>query len=152
MICLALSLTACGGDTKEEATNEETTHESTASDESDSSLPTLEDYFNSDAMQTLVNSTKEQYAQEDINAEMYAEGDELRYEFTINTLVGLSEEERAIFSDTLKTSMDASASSFQDTATQAKKVVSNEEVMVVVTYYDGDGNVLYTQSFSSADA
>lgn len=152
MICLALSLTACGGDTKEEATNEETTQESTASDESDSSLPTLEDYFNSDAMQTLVNSTKEQYAQEDINAEMYAEGDELRYEFTINTLVGLSEEERAIFSDTLKTSMDASASSFQDTATQAKKVVSNEEVMVVVTYYDGDGNVLYTQSFSSADA
>ena len=31
-------------------------------------------------------------------------------------------------------------------------MVSNEEVVVVVTFMDGAGNVLYSQSFSSNDA
>lgn len=97
----------------------------------------------------MVDAAKEQYTEQGINAEMYAEGDELKYDFTVTSLTGLSEDERSILSDTLKTSMESSSDSFQDTADQAKAVVSNETVTVVVTYYDGDGNVLYTQSFAS---
>ena len=163
MFCLVFSLAACGGDSSSGDT-EETAQETTegtedteeaedtadAGDVSDGSV-TLEGYFNSDVMQTMVESAREQYEEQGITSAMYAEGDVLKYDFTINEMVGLSDEERSIFSDTLKASMEASESSFQNTADQAKAIVSNETVTLVVTYYDGDGNVLYTQSFTAAE-
>ena len=102
-------------------------------------------------MQALVESTKEQYEEQGITAAMYAEGDELKYDFTVNTMTGLSEEELTAFSDALAASMESAASTFQDTADQAKEVVTNDTVTVVVSYFDGDGNVLYTQSFTAAE-
>lgn len=157
MLCLVFSLAACGGDSSKESTTQETateesTTQETTEDTSDSEEGvTLEDYFNSDAMQALVESTKEQYEEQGITAAMYAEGDELKYDFTVNTMTGLSEEELAAFSDALAASMESAASTFQDTADQAKEVVTNDTVTVVVTYFDGDGNVLYTQSFTAAE-
>lgn len=157
MFCLVFSLAACGGDsskestTQETATEESTTQETTEDTSGSEEGVTLEDYFNSDAMQALVESTKEQYEEQGITAAMYAEGDELKYDFTVNTMTGLSEEELAAFSDALAASMESAASTFQDTADQAKEVVTNDTVTVVVTYFDGDGNVLYTQSFTSAE-
>ena len=157
MLCLVFSLAACGGDSSKESTTQETateesTTQETTEDTSDSEEGvTLEDYFNSDAMQALVESTKEQYEEQGITAAMYAEGDELKYDFTVNTMTGLSEEELTAFSDALAASMESAASTFQDTADQAKEVVTNDTVTVVVTYFDGDGNVLYTQSFTAAE-
>lgn len=157
MLCLVFSLAACGGDsskestTQETATEESTTQESTEDTSGSEEGVTLEDYFNSDAMQALVESTKEQYEEQGITAAMYAEGDELKYDFTVNTMTGLSEEELAAFSDALAASMESAASTFQDTADQAKEVVTNDTVTVVVSYFDGDGNVLYTQSFTAGE-
>lgn len=157
MLCLVFSLAACGGDSSKESTTQETateesTTQETTEDTSDSEEGvTLEDYFNSDAMQALVESTKEQYEEQGITAAMYAEGDELKYDFTVTTMTGLSEEELTAFSDALAASMESAASTFQDTADQAKEVVTNDTVTVVVTYFDGDGNVLYTQSFTAAE-
>lgn len=157
MLCLVFSLAACGGGSSKESTTQETateesTTQETTEDTSDSEEGvTLEDYFNSDAMQALVESTKEQYEEQGITAAMYAEGDELKYDFTVTTMTGLSEEELTAFSDALAASMESAASTFQDTADQAKEVVTNDTVTVVVTYFDGDGNVLYTQSFTSAE-
>lgn len=157
MFCLVFSLAACGGDsskestTQETATEESTTQETTEDTSGSEEGVTLEDYFNSDAMQALVESTKEQYEEQGITAAMYAEGDELKYDFTVNTMTGLSEEELAAFSDALAASMESAASTFQDTADQAKEVVTNDTVTVVVSYFDGDGNVLYTQSFTAAE-
>ena len=157
MLCLVFSLAACGGDSGKESTTQETaTEESTTQETTDDTSDseegvTLEDYFNSDAMQALVESTKEQYEEQGITAAMYAEGDELKYDFTVTTMTGLSEEELAAFSDALAASMESAASTFQDTADQAKEVVTNDTVTVVVSYFDGDGNVLYTQSFTAAE-
>lgn len=157
MLCLVFSLAACGGDsskestTQETATEESTTQETTEDTSGSEEGVTLEDYFNSDAMQALVESTKEQYEEQGITAAMYAEGDELKYDFTVTTMTGLSEEELTAFSDALAASMESAASTFQDTADQAKEVVTNDTVTVVVTYFDGDSNVLYTQSFTSAE-
>lgn len=157
MLCLVFSLAACGGDsskestTQETATEESTTQETTEDTSGSEEGVTLEDYFNSDAMQALVESTKEQYEEQGITAAMYAEGDELKYDFTVTTMTGLSEEELSAFSDALAASMESAASTFQDTADQAKEVVTNDTVTVVVTYFDGDGNVLYTQSFTAAE-
>ena len=157
MLCLVFSLAACGGDSSKESTTQETATEESTSQETTEDTSgseegvTLEDYFNSDAMQALVESTKEQYEEQGITAAMYAEGDELKYDFTVNTMTGLSEEELAAFSDALAASMESAASTFQDTADQAKEVVTNDTVTVVVSYFDGDGNVLYTQSFTAAE-
>ena len=157
MLCLVFSLAACGGDSSKESTTQETATEESTSQETTQDTSgseegvTLEDYFNSDAMQALVESTKEQYEEQGITAAMYAEGDELKYDFTVTTMTGLSEEELTAFSDALAASMESAASTFQDTADQAKEVVTNDTVTVVVTYFDGDGNVLYTQSFTSAE-
>ena len=157
MLCLVFSLAACGGDsskestTQETATEESTTQETTEDTSGSEEGVTLEDYFNSDAMQALVESTKEQYEEQGITAAMYAEGDELKYDFTVTTMTGLSEEELTAFSDALAASMESAASTFQDTADQAKEVVTNDTVTVVVSYFDGDGNVLYTQSFTAAE-
>lgn len=157
MLCLVFSLAACGGDSSKESTTQETATEESTSQETTEDTSgseegvTLEDYFNSDAMQALVESTKEQYEEQGITAAMYAEGDELKYDFTVTTMTGLSEEELTAFSDALAASMESAASTFQDTADQAKEVVTNDTVTVVVTYFDGDGNVLYTQSFTSAE-
>lgn len=157
MLCLVFSLAACGGDsskestTQETATEESTTQETTEDTSGSEEGVTLEDYFNSDAMQALVESTKEQYEEQGITAAMYAEGDELKYDFTVTTMTGLSEEELSAFSDALAASMESAASTFQDTADQAKEVVTNDTVTVVVSYFDGDGNVLYTQSFTAAE-
>ena len=150
VVCLALSLSACGGggDTADN-TAQETTGQTETADTAEGM--TLEDYFNSDVMQAMVNAAKEQYSEEGIEAEMYAEGDELRYVFTM-TDVETTEDERAVLAEALKASTESSAESFIDTAVQAKEVVTNDEVIVVVTYMDGAGNELYSQSFSSADA
>ena len=157
MLCLVFSLAACGGDSSKESTTQETATEESTSQETTEDTSgseegvTLEDYFNSDAMQALVESTKEQYEEQGITAAMYAEGDELKYDFTVTTMTGLSEEELAAFSDALAASMESAASTFQDTADRAKEVVTNDTVTVVVSYFDGDGNVLYTQSFTAAE-
>ena len=128
---------------------EETAPSST--DSADSDLPTLEEFFNSEIMQTAIDAAKEQYEGQGISTEMYAEGNELRYEFTVDDLE-TTEEDRAVLAETLQATTEAAADSFLSTASQAKSAVSNEEVVVVITYKDGAGNVLYTQSFSSADA
>lgn len=166
--CLILSMTACGGgnasssassSTSSAQTSVQTSSESSAEVSSEvssgetanSDLPSLEDYFNSNIMQTVISATKEQYASQGISSDMYAEGDELHYDFTLSD-IETTEEDRAALSESLKSSMEANADAFLNTAVQAKAAVSNENVVVVVSYFDGAGNELYSQSFSSADA
>lgn len=151
MVCLAVSLAACGGDATEETTSDTTSQSTTSSESSDSDLPSLEDYFNSDVMQSFVDTAKSQYEQEGISAKLYAEGDELRYEFSMDDVV-TTEEERPALAEALKASTEANAESYASTAAQIKEGVSNDVVIVVVSFFDGEGNELYTQSFSSADA
>lgn len=148
---LVLSLVACGnGDSAKDDTNEPSSSQTSDQENTNSDLPTLEEYFSSDVMQAVVAAAAEQYEADGIDATMYAEGDELRYEFTIEEEI--PEEDRAFFAENLQTSVDASADSYMNTAAQMKAAVSNDVVVVVITFLDGAGNELYSQSFSSADA
>lgn len=126
--CLILSLAACGD------------------------KPSLESYLNSDEMQSTLSSTVEQFEAQGMGVEVYAEGDELRYEFTISSLTGLSDDDRALYAETLQAAMDAVSTTFEDIAAQVSDAVSNDSVTVVVTYLDGDGGELFSQSFSPAEA
>ena len=164
--CLILSLAACGGggapaeETPSSApASESPVQESTpapaettpAQDDSGTGLSSLEDYMNSEIMQSTLASTVEQYEAQGMGVNIYAEGDELRYEFTISDLE-TTEDDRAIYTESLQAGMEATADTFRSMAAQIKAAVTNDEVIVVVTYLDGAGNELLSQSFSSNDA
>lgn len=126
-ICLTLSLmvamSACGG------------------------KPTLEEYYNSDEMQALISTAVEQYSAQGIDCGMSASGDELHYDFALTTPI--SEDERSYYEEALATELENNGQSFVDAADEVKAAVSNETVTVVVTYYDADGGVLATKSYTS---
>lgn len=154
MMCVAVSLAACGGGATQEETSADTTAETTTSEEtaSDSDLPSLEESFAADGeeVQTMLDAMQAQYEDQGISVELYAEGDEMHYDFTIDNVV-TTEDTRAELTEALKTGTEASAASYYDLAKTVKESVSNDVVIVVLTFLDGEGNELYTQSFSSAE-
>ena len=163
LACFSLGLTACGGNGggsgSQTSSATEVSTETSAADasageaasEESSEGMTLEDYFNSEEMQAVLQAVIDSYGEQGVKAEMYAEGDNLMYNFTMED-VTLTEEEIATYSETLKESTAASADQYRQTASQAKDVVTNEEVNVVLTFMDAEGKVIYSETFSSADA
>ena len=107
----------------------------------------LEEYFNTDTMQKLVTSSIEQYESQGMELKMYAEGDELHYDLTLET----TDDDRSVYAEALEAGLAETAQTFVDAAKDVQKSVSNETVLVVVTYFDAAGVELASQSFSSAD-
>ena len=110
----------------------------------------LEEYFNTDTMQKLVTSSVEQYESQGMELKMYAEGDELHYDLTLTT-IETTDDDRSVYAEALEAGLAETAQTFVDAAKDVQKSVSNETVLVVVTYFDAAGVELASQSFSSAD-
>ena len=149
MMCVAVSLAACGGSaTQEETTSDTTAETTTSSDASDSDLPFLEESFAADGeeVQSMLDAMQAQYEDQGISVKLYAEGDEMHYDFTIDNVVATEE-----LTEALKAGTEASATSYYELAKTVKDSVSNDVVIVVLTFFDGEGNELYSQSFSSAE-
>ena len=108
----------------------------------------LEEYF--DTMQKLVTSSVEQYESQGMELKMYAEGDELHYDLTLTT-IETTDDDRSVYAEALEAGLAETAQTFVDAAKDVQKSVSNETVLVVVTYFDAAGVELASQSFSSAD-
>ena len=109
----------------------------------------LEEYFNTDTMQKLVTSSVEQYESQGMELKMYAEGDELHYDLTLTT-IETTDDDRSMYAEALEAGLAETAQTFVDAAKDVQKSVSNETVLVVVTYFDAAGVELASQSFSSA--
>ena len=157
MVCLAVSLAACGGSaTQEETTSDTTAETTTSSDASDSDLLSLVEFFAADGeevqsmLDAMLDAMLAQYEDLGISVKLYAEGDEMHYNFTIDSVV-TTEETRPELTEALKAGTEASATSYYELAKTVKESVSNDVVIVVLTFFDGEGNELYTQSFSSAE-
>lgn len=119
--------------------------------EASSELPTLEDFLNSDMMKATLETAAAQYEDQGYTVQIYAQGDQLHFDFTVTSLPETTEEERAVYAEALETSMASAGEAFGAVASQVKDSVSNEVVDVVITYLDGAGNAIYTVTFSSAD-
>lgn len=119
--------------------------------ETSSELPTLEDFLNSDMMKATLETAAAQYEEQGYTVQIYAQGDQLHFDFTVTSLPETTEEERAVYAEALETSMASAGEAFGAVASQVKDSVSNEVVDVVITYLDGAGNTIYTVTFSSAD-
>lgn len=148
---LALSVfAACGGGSKQEPASSAPVEQVEQASSEDSGLPTLEELISSDVMQAMLSAAMEQNSSEEITGKIYAEGDELRYDYTMNG-IELTDEEIAVYGEMLKQSTAEQAESYQNTANDMKNSVSNDTVTVVVTFMDGAGNVIYTESFTSGE-
>lgn len=93
----------------------------------------LEEYFNTDTMQKLVTSSIEQYESQGMELKMYAEGDELHYDLTLTT-IETTDDDRSVYAEALEAGLAETAQTFVDAAKDVQKSVSNETVLVVVTY------------------
>lgn len=93
----------------------------------------LEEYFNTDTMQKLVTSSVEQYESQGMELKMYAEGDELHYDLTLTT-IETTDDDRSVYAEALEAGLAETAQTFVDAAKDVQKSVSNETVLVVVTY------------------
>ncbi|MCB5377558.1 DUF4854 domain-containing protein, partial [Flavonifractor plautii] len=92
----------------------------------------------------------EQYESQGMELKMYAEGDELHYDLTLTT-IETTDDDRSVYAEALEAGLAETAQTFVDAAKDVQKSVSNETVLVVVTYFDAAGVELASQSFSSAD-
>ena len=101
----------------------------------------LEEYFNTDTMQKLVTSSIEQYESQGMELKMYAEGDELHYDLTLTT-IETTDDDRSMYAEALEAGLAETAQTFVDAAKDVQKSVSNETVLVVVTYFDAAGVVV----------
>ncbi len=166
MACLVVSLAACSSNTTQEGTTSGETAgssgsaavssegaSSVSSEASSSDMPSLEESFATDAeeVQSMLDAVQAQYADQGISVDLYAEGDEMHYDFTIESAIS-TEEERSVMTEALKAGTEATGQTYYDLAASVKESVSNDVVVVVLTFFDSEGNELYTQSFSSADA
>ena len=87
LACFSLGLTACGGNGggsgSQTSSATEVSTETSAADasageaasEESSEGMTLEDYFNSEEMQAVLQAVIDSYGEQGVKAEMYAEGD-----------------------------------------------------------------------------
>lgn len=172
LFCLALALSACGGNTAPSSSapesepvsqSESVTQEADAPSESEaqtpeeepaadaSGLPTLEEFMNSDVMQAAVDAAKSQYEGQGVTANLFAVGDELHYEYIMED-VEVTEDQLAEVEEMLASATEEQADNFQGTADQALEAVSNDSVTVVITYKDSAGQVLYTTSYTATAA
>ena len=76
--------------------------------------------------------------------------DELHYDLTLTT-IETTDDDRSMYAEALEAGLAETAQTFVDAAKDVQKSVSNETVLVVVTYFDAAGVELASQSFSSAD-
>ncbi len=169
VVCM-MSLAACGGNNNSSAAKGDNSSAASgvessqpASSEAASSAAagglnangkynTVEDFVNSDLMQSQFESMKSQLEGDDdsMSIDLSAEGNKLIYSFTYSAeaLEGVDTDTLAT---TLDSAMDSMASTFEGIASSLKDAVDVDDPVVEVTYYTSDGTELCSREFTPAE-
>ena len=152
-ICCVLALGACGGSDNSKADSSvvddpNSTPVSSAvtggTPNADGKYTTVEDMVNSDAMQSQMESMKEQFGDIGAALDITGEGNKLIYTFTYDDL---GDQDAESISDLLEATMEQMASVFEGIATGLSEQVVAGDVSVVVTYKTSDGVELFSQEY-----
>ena len=111
----------------------------------------LEDYMSSSAMQSLIETQSAQYAEQGAELSMTAQGDNLMMDVTMTAVTATSNDQVAELRTALEGAMDAQASNFVNQANELKNACSNSVINLVITYYDANGTLLATATYSSTN-
>lgn len=166
-LCLALSLTACGGTqsgTSSAANESSTVQESSTQEESQTSENTpatteegqdetdtagtayafgsMEEFVNSDEIQSQLEAMQT----EELGVTVTGEGNKLIYTYTFAE--GTATDGMA---EALDSAVQAQASTFESIAASIALAVDVENPVVVVRYQDSTGAEIYSAEFSAAE-
>ncbi len=109
---------------------------------------TVEDFVNSDLMQTQLDSMKSSLDDDTMSIELTGEGNKLIYTFTYKDLEGV---DAATLGPALESSLENMASTFESIASSLKSAVEVDDPVVVVTYLGPDGEELCSKEFTPAE-
>lgn len=102
----------------------------------------IEEFVNSDVVQTQLEAMQT----EELGVDVLAEGNKLIYEFTYGPDVNTEG-----IADALSAALQEQASTFELVAQTLKAAVDVENPVVVVTYKDSQGNVIVSQEFTTGE-
>ena len=109
----------------------------------------LEEYFEMEEMQTQVTALKQQFESQGMTADIYASGDAVCFDVTLNMEVPADSLE-AVQSQ-LNEALSSMESTFGEMAKQLQDNSTNENVTIKVTYTDSTGTELASASFAAAE-
>ena len=152
---MALSLAACGSDNTSSTANDNSkaaaSQSSTAAESSKASTSSsgkyasIDEYVNSDIVQSQLESLTGSMEDNNIEMTVTGEGDRLIYEYTYTTDVGDVDTVVSV----LEQGLEANASTFEKVASNLKLTVDVETPVVVVRYLTEDGKELCSREFSA---
>lgn len=119
---------------------------SSASDAGTASLgafASVEEFAASDDIQSQIEAMKESLNDAGMDIAVTGEGDKLIYTYTYQELT----DEDGTMADTIKTQMDAQASTFTTVANTIKAAVDVENPVVVVRYLDANGEEIFSGEY-----
>ncbi len=114
-VCLAFSVTACGGGDKTKA---------------------VEEYFESEAMQTMLDSQLSAMETSGMSIDVSAEGNNLIYEYTFDEGT-LDESSLDLVKEALVSGLEQQASVFEGIAAEMNSTLGIEDCKVIIRYYYG---------------
>lgn len=107
-------------------------------------LITIEDFVNSDIMQKELSTMKESMAEDGMDIDVTANGNQLVYTFDYGDLG--DDMDADVMSAALEGAMDSMASTFEEVADQLQEAVGSEDVSVLVEFVAGSEE-LYSKEF-----
>lgn len=122
------------------------TESSAASDAGTASLGTyasVEEFAASDDIQSQIEGMKESLNEAGMDIAVTGEGDKLIYTYTYQELT----DEDGTIAESIKTQMDAQASTFTTVANTIKAAVDVEKPVVVVRYLDANGEEIFSGEY-----
>ncbi len=104
----------------------------------------LEEYVNSDIVQSVIDTFKNQLSGNGMDIAITAEGDTLVYTFTYSTLTkteGMDE--------MMKAAVEAQDDTFQTSANQMKALVNLPTLYLEIRYVDANGELIFSKTYTA---
>lgn len=151
LAAMTFSFSGCGSE-KKESTKEETTKEESKeekdSESSDKLYDSVEEFVNSEELQTQLTSLKETLTGSGMGIEIKAEGDTLVYEYTYDELT-TDDTTLSDMKTQLDTALEQQAATFQAVATELKNSTGAKDPVVKIVYIDAAGKEITSKEFKA---
>lgn len=159
LMTLAVSLFACGkkeehnkpdetvedGQQEEQEDPDDTSSKNSENEPAaDGKYASVEEYLNSDIMQTELNSTLDSLQGSGMKMDIKAEGNQLIYSYQYTDLTDTTG-----MAESLETAMDSQAGTFQSNANALKAIIDAEDLSILIEYLDANGTLIYSREFSA---
>lgn len=149
VLTMALSFAGCGSEEskKDNDTKQEETVKDEETDDTEEAASSLEDYVNSEIMQTELESLKTSLSDSGMSIDITADGNALVYTYKYEQLARADFDDASV--NALKDGLAAESATFESVAESLKTVTDEENPIVRIKYISSDDQVIYEQEFAA---